>query len=31
VAAFIKILEKASKISAAEKTAIMERFKKNKS
>jgi thiol-disulfide isomerase/thioredoxin len=31
VAAFIKILEKATKITDAEKTAITERFKKNKS
>ena len=31
VASFIKILEKAAKVSDAEKTAIMERFKKNKS
>jgi thiol-disulfide isomerase/thioredoxin len=31
VVAFIKILEKSAKISVKEKTAIMERFKKNKS
>lgn len=30
VAAFIKILEKAARITPAEKTAIMERFKKNR-
>jgi len=31
VTAFIKILEKSTKVSSAEKTAIAERFKKNKS
>jgi hypothetical protein len=31
VAAFIQILEKATKITPAEKTAILERFKKNRS
>jgi thiol-disulfide isomerase/thioredoxin len=31
IVAFIKILEKATKVSSAEKTAITERFKKNKS